>query len=96
MMVFTCVRYTYYCHQTYPRHNISGGYYVFFETTIGNAGDKAQLGSPPLTLDQPKNCLVFYYTMYGADVGKVMVLLHHVRADVCTVHGILCIMYAAV
>ena len=48
-----------------------GGYYVFFETSVGSAGDNAQLGSPPLSLNTPRTCLVFYYTMYGENVGKV-------------------------
>ena len=50
---------------------LTAGYYVFFETTVGRQGDNAQLGSPPLTLNNIQYCLSFYYTMYGADVGKV-------------------------
>lgn len=44
---------------------------MFFETSVGSAGDKAQFASPSLTLNSVNSCLGFYYNMFGANMGTV-------------------------
>ena len=54
---------------------ISGGYYIYYETTGGNTGDIAQLQSPRFTVGSRTYCLSFWYYMYGQTVDTLNVYL---------------------
>ena len=50
------------------------GYYVYIESSPPQSfGERAELVSPFIKLDQPKNCLSFWYLMRGSTIGELKV-----------------------
>ncbi|XP_067654503.1 MAM and LDL-receptor class A domain-containing protein 1-like [Haliotis asinina] len=55
-------------------HTTGSGHYIYFETSVGANGDKAQLTSPTLSIAKGQSkCLIFYYNMYGQHVNALNV-----------------------
>ncbi|CAF0718676.1 unnamed protein product [Adineta steineri] len=56
-------------------HTTGKGYYVYIEASIPQKeGDRARLQSP-LVPATTSSCLVFYYHMFGADIGTLNVMI---------------------
>ena len=51
-----------------------GIYFLYIESSPPqSSGERAELVSPSIKLDQPKNCLSFWYHMRGANVAELKV-----------------------
>ncbi|CAF4185562.1 unnamed protein product, partial [Rotaria sp. Silwood2] len=56
-------------------HTTGTGYYIYIESSSPQkAGDRARLASP-LVPSTASSCLVFYYHMFGGDIGTFNVML---------------------
>ncbi|MBT3209181.1 MAG: T9SS type A sorting domain-containing protein [Bacteroidetes bacterium] len=56
----------------HTNYGVSGGIYVFLETSGGVLGDAGHMISPPINLSALTNpYLTFYYHMYGIDMGEL-------------------------
>lgn len=51
------------------------GYYIYYETSDGSNGDKAQLKSPQISVTTGTKCLSFWYYMFGPSVDSLNVYL---------------------
>lgn len=64
---------------TGPSNDVSGGgYYIYVETSNRREGEKARIISPdslPILANQT-NCLLFYYHLYGDEIGELNVQLY--------------------
>lgn len=53
---------------------LSAGYYIYFESSAGGTGYKAQLSSPSISvLAGHSSCLSLWYHMYGQHVSTLTV-----------------------
>ena len=56
----------------------SDGYYIYFESSVGGHGFKAQLLSPVIAVPVRRStCLSFWYHMYGQHVNILNVYAKH-------------------
>lgn len=53
---------------------LGSGYYIFVETSGGTSDTKGSFQSPELPIGQ-EACLNFWYSMYGADMGALDVIV---------------------
>lgn len=49
------------------------GYYAYMEASTGSEGDETTLTSPQLSPSEEGACLTFWYHMYGANIGSLVV-----------------------
>ncbi|KAH9494980.1 hypothetical protein Btru_018316 [Bulinus truncatus] len=65
------------------------GHYVYVEASTRSLNQRTSLLSPNITLNNPNNCLKFWYNMYGSTMGSLRVyrLLRTVRQQLWSRSG---------